>query len=341
MKIQLFEPNIHRNETTFRPYVFIQKQLSEVGIQLCYNASSYDVLLIGQASISDKKKSLQQSVEEGTNLLKKITGNYIIIDGQDSTSLIGTIDVFRNVYNDKKCKLFLKTSYLRDKSLYKKAWNLGRMYWGEGDYSIPDIDLMLPKMKLSGMNWLSTIQPTWNSYNFSKKYDVWAYFQYPMNKDVYEHGYLQSIHYDTFRRELHKQLEKLENKYKIISMKDGNRIPLSEYYELMYNSKIVLAPFGYGEMAPRDIETAMFGNILLKNNMNYIETIPNPYIENETYISLNLDFSNLESVIEYALRDYELKQKFFVENMKEQYIKQNNPINRVMHLYNLLKECNL
>ena len=38
---------------------------------------------------------LSHSVENGLEFLSKISGDYMIVDGQDSTSLIGTYEVFK------------------------------------------------------------------------------------------------------------------------------------------------------------------------------------------------------------------------------------------------------
>ena len=180
IKIKLIEPHIHRNETTFRPFLFAQNQLKEIGIEFT-DGDSYDYEWVGQASIIDKKKSLKESIEKGIEFISKITGDYMIVDGQDATSLIGTVDVFR----ESKAKLFLKNSYLKDFDLYKKGWANGRMYWGKGDYSVPDIDNLKSKMKLSGCNWLHTVQPNWLDYSKEKSYDISCMFGYPTKEPVY------------------------------------------------------------------------------------------------------------------------------------------------------------
>lgn len=341
IKIKLFEPEIHRNETTFRPLLFAQDLFREVGIEFVMNDTSYDFVMVGQASIANKKVSLEQSVENGLNVLNKIKGDYFIVDGQDATTLIGTIDVFRHVYKNNNCKLFLKTSYLKDFDLYKKKWMLGRIYWEKGNYSVPDIDDMKPKMKLVGFNWLSTIQPQWQEYRqIPKDYDIFAMFQYPMNKKVFEHGFLQSAYYDEFRSGLMEKLYQLEKKYKVHRIKDGVRIPQSEYYNRMFTSKITIAPFGYGEMAPRDIESAIVGNVLLKNDMSHVLTIPNPYVENDTYIPIKWDWSDLEEKIDYVLSNYGRPyiNDVYVERMRQKYEEENNFTKRVVHFYNLLKD---
>ena len=95
----------------------------------------------------------------------------MIVDGQDATSLVGTIDVFR----ESKAKLFLKNSYLKDFDLYKQGWANGRMYWGEGNYSVPNIDDYKDKMKLSGTNWGNTFFPNGN-FNFHNYNIILNYF---------------------------------------------------------------------------------------------------------------------------------------------------------------------
>ena len=136
LKIKLYEHDVHRNETTFRPFIMAQDLFRDVGIEFT-NSDTYDYAFVGQASIIDKKKSLQESIEKGVDFCSKITGDYIIVDGQDSTSLIGTIDVFR----ESNAVLFLKNSYLKDFDLYRQGWVNGRMYWGDGEYSVPGYQL--------------------------------------------------------------------------------------------------------------------------------------------------------------------------------------------------------
>ena len=113
IKIKLIEPHIHRNETTFRPFLFAQNTLKDIGIEFT-DSDDYDYAWVAQASIIDKKVSLEQSIEKGVDFISKISGDYMIIDGQDSTSLIGTVDVLR----ESNALLLLKNSYLKDFDLY-------------------------------------------------------------------------------------------------------------------------------------------------------------------------------------------------------------------------------
>jgi len=321
IKIKLYEHDIHRNETTFRPFVKAIDIFKEVGIEFT-TSDDYDYAFVGQASIIDKKKPLKESVEKGLEFVSKITGDYFIVDGQDATTLIGTIDVFR----ESNALLFLKNTYLKDFNLYKQGWANGRYYWGRGEYTVTDIDDLKPKMKLTGCNWLH--------YNKEKPYDVSCMFGYPTKTLVYEHDLCQTDYYDPHRKKL---MDTLGDKYKIAGLVDGERIPIEKYYQKMYESKIIMAPIGYGEMAPRDIEAAMFGSVLMKPDMSYILSEPFVYEDDETYIAVNYDWSNLEEKLDYVLSDYDNIRERLVTNMRKQYEEKYNLQNLVIHLYNILK----
>ena len=57
IKIKLLEKDIHRNETTFRPFIMAQNIFKDVGIEFT-TSDDYDYAFVGQASIINKKKSL-------------------------------------------------------------------------------------------------------------------------------------------------------------------------------------------------------------------------------------------------------------------------------------------
>tara|TARA_Y100000310_G_scaffold178039_1_gene178033 strand:+ start:527 stop:1543 length:1017 start_codon:yes stop_codon:yes gene_type:complete len=328
IKIKLYDSHIHRNETTFRPFLLAKDYFREIGIEFT-DSDDYDYGFVGQASIIDKKKPLKESIEKGLEFVSKITGDYFIVDGQDATTLIGTIDVFRQ----SNALLFLKNTYLKNFDLYKQGWANGRYYWGEGDYSVPDIDQLKPRMKLTGCNWLHTLQPNWLDYSENKSYDLSCMFGYPTKEPVYEHDLCQTDYYDPHRKNL---MNILGDKYKIAGLVDGERIPIEEYYQKMFDSKIIMAPLGYGEMAPRDLESAMFGSVLMKPDVSYILSEPFIYEDDETYVAVKYDWSNLEEKIDYVLSDYNNIRERLVENMRQQYMKKYDLANLVLHFYNLL-----
>ena len=60
---------------------------------------------------------------------------------------------------------------------------------------------------------------------------------------------------------------------------------------------MALSPFGQGEVCYRDFEIPEFGVAMIKPNMDIVNTEPNPYIANETYISVELDWKNLNETV--------------------------------------------
>jgi hypothetical protein len=329
IKIKLYQLNIHRNETTFRPFIMAQNLFKDVGIEFTMS-DDYDYAWIGQASIIDKEVSLNESIDKGIDFVSTITGDYFIVDGQDATTLIGTIDVFR----ESNAKLFLKNSYLKDFDLYKQGWVNGRYYWGKGDYSVPDIDDLKPKMKLTGTNWVGTIKPKWLDYNQDKKYDISCMFSWGDN-DNYEYTNLTSKYYDEHRRVLLEKLSKTN--YNIVRREAGVKIPQQEFYQNMYNSKITTAPIGYGEMAVRDIESAAFGSVLLKPDMSYIDSKPFVYEDGETYIACKYDWSDVEEKVDYILSNYKEIQSRLVENMRARFSDEYSDEKFVLHVYEIFK----
>ena len=83
----------------------------------------------------------------------------------------------------------------------------------------------------------------------------------------------------------------------------NNKINRFSYYNELKNSKIILSPFGLGEITLKDFEVFITGGLLLKPNMNHLMTWPNFYQENKFVIFHNWDLSDLKEKIEFCLSD--------------------------------------
>ena len=59
----------------------------------------------------------------------------------------------------------------------------------------------------------------------------------------------------------------------------------------------MLSPFGWGEICYRDFESAIGGNLLIKPNMDHINTWPNIY-RNDCYFKLDWDYNNIDEINE-------------------------------------------
>lgn len=84
-----------------------------------------------------------------------------------------------------------------------------------------------------------------------------------------------------------------------------DKLSRREFIAELRDSKIVLSPFGYGEITLRDFEIFMNGALMLKPDMSGIETWPDLYRDGETMVAHRWDLSDVESKIEEILSDYD------------------------------------
>lgn len=348
IRILIPELHKHRNETTFRP--FISNDLfKDVGIEFI-SSGRHDMVWIGQASYMDKSKPYHQSIQMGIEYVEQFkNGDVILFDGQDSATLMGSWDVFKET----DAKLLLKnTMYAHSSSGYASCISPnGRMYWAnqyqphtysyKDSYYISYSDIesggKFGNIKLSGTNWLSTLNTNWNiNMSVKKDIDVFAMFQYPAQLN-YEWGVEVSKYYTEHRRRCIDALKNLPDDIKVVTAELG-KVSIEQYYELMSRSKIVIAPFGYGEIAPRDIESTMMGAVLIKPDMGHINTKPNIYSDPKNFISCSWDYSDLSTLILTALEDFGYKQEYYVKNMQRSFDIEYNPENLVVYTYSWINE---
>ncbi|HEY0090745.1 MAG TPA: hypothetical protein VGB37_17980 [Candidatus Lokiarchaeia archaeon] len=81
------------------------------------------------------------------------------------------------------------------------------------------------------------------------------------------------------------------------------RIPKKLYLKTMRSSKAIFSPFGWGEICYRDFEILISGAALIKPNMDHLETWPNIYIKNKTYIPISWKIEDWASEIPKVLSD--------------------------------------
>jgi hypothetical protein len=90
------------------------------------------------------------------------------------------------------------------------------------------------------------------------------------------------------------------------------------YYRELEDAKIVLSPFGWGEVCFRDFEAVISGSLLFKPDMSHLKTWPDVYIPYETYVPLDWDGGDLmDKTLEYLENDAERER--ISKNAYEQY----------------------
>ncbi len=96
----------------------------------------------------------------------------------------------------------------------------------------------------------------------------------------------------------------------------NKRLNKKEYLKNLKNSKISLGSYGWGEICYREFEAVRCGASFVTADMSNIDTWPNIYLKNETYLPYSLDFSDLFDVISELLKNHELRTKF-IKNSQE------------------------
>jgi hypothetical protein len=79
--------------------------------------------------------------------------------------------------------------------------------------------------------------------------------------------------------------------------------PQAAYNREIASSKIVLSPFGWGELCLRDFEAVRAGALLMKPDMSHLETWPDVFVPNETYAPFSWDAEDLVPKAEAWLGD--------------------------------------
>lgn len=91
----------------------------------------------------------------------------------------------------------------------------------------------------------------------------------------------------------------------------GERLPTDKlnrfgYFRELRTSRVIVSPFGLGEITLKDFEVFLTGGMLLKPSMDSVETWPNLFQDDKTMLPLAWDLSDLEQRIEQALSDRDL-----------------------------------
>jgi hypothetical protein len=332
IKVKIMNPFLGRNEPTFRPLFQIKNMLRDYSIDIT-DSDDYDFLFVGMNDFIDKKKSLKESVDYGLENLSKISGDYFLFDGSDSTSLMGAYEVF-----EKSQALYLfKNQMFHTREEYKTPYAFNKYFFGTGSeldlsYDIPEEQWK--KIKLTGWNFISLLNYTdkFQPISSNKEFDICAMF-YSNHKYNEDHLVRNDLLYNNHRGLVLEKLNTMQNKYKIASGKK----PFNEYINILSNSKILISPFGMGEIGQKDWESIITGAIIIKPDMSKINTKPNIFVDNDTYLSVNYNWQDLEEKIDYILTNFKDLNENINQNIRKKYITEYSHETLCLHWYNIFK----
>lgn len=214
-------------------------------------------------------------------------------------------------------KAFFKSQVYADKTLYQTPLYGNRLYTdfyhrhiGINDETVPELDSILDSEELS------KIQVSWNigfarCFNFYGEYIASLYNRFPstllLSISPMFHEVSKRRTRDTYTRmglNFPRETVGYQRAQLALLMGKQPRVSRAQYYKEMKQSKVVVSPFGWGEINNRDFEAFIYGCLLLKPSMDHLETYPNFFIERETYISYKWDLSDMKDVIEDAVHHY-------------------------------------
>ncbi|NLE06000.1 MAG: hypothetical protein GX638_14540, partial [Crenarchaeota archaeon] len=286
--------------------------MSKEGFIKLFNKTSYDIVFLAYHH-SQKVGMSQLSSDDRAEVLgylKAKTKTLCWLDTSDSTGTC-SFDVLPFVdYYFKKQLLVNRDDYYRE--LYG-----GRIWcdYYHNKYGINDDDLSLLHYKLLDKRYENKIKISWNvglgdlftkekwrKIIFRRKYAPFK-FTYPTTSRQFDVHYRGSTSKSLALYQRNKIIELL-NKTESITMPDiSKKVPYKNYVRELRNSRLLISPFGWGEICGRDFEAFMYGATLIKMDMSHLVTYPNFYISNETYIPIKWDFSNFDSTITYLMTE--------------------------------------
>ena len=336
IKVKILNPTKCRNEPTFRPLLFVKDMLRDYSIDIT-DSNDYDFLFVGMKDFYDKNKSLKDSTDWGLENLNKITenGDYFLFDGQDSTSIMGSYEVFEQ----SNAIYMFKNQTLNNREDYKTPYSLSKWFFGSDNECGVSYDITKNKwdrIKLSGYN-LGSLLPHYHDFqpiNNNKTIDMCAIYSANHNYSE-EHKFRNDLFYTKHRDGAWSILNDMKNKHDVRTAK----LPFQEYIKVLHNSKLSLSPFGMGEICFRDFECMQWGTVIVKPDMSMVRTKPNIYIEDETYISVKPDWSDLEEKTKKVLGNFKYY-SYIVSNLREKFKEEYSSNNLCLHWYDIFKNLN-
>ncbi|GHV70290.1 hypothetical protein AGMMS49928_17510 [Spirochaetia bacterium] len=137
------------------------------------------------------------------------------------------------------------------------------------------------------------------------------------NRSIAVHARIDPVASESISYQRRLYLERISGDQRFLT----GMVNQNQYYRELNDSKIVLSPFGWGEVCFRDFEAIISGALLLKPDMSHLKTWPDVYIPYVTYVPVNWDGTDIIEKTETYLAD-EAERKRITQNAFEQYQKE-------------------
>ena len=309
------------------PLIVFKDEIQDAGINITLvdqadpDISEADVVAIDSKQFRDVPLDQQSRIQELVNSFRHSNLKIIWFDTTDSTGTLQS-DMFPVV--DK----YMKAQILRDKTRYQRRIYSGREHseYYFNTCGIIDTDTVSINKPISTDD-VAKLGVSWNS--GLADYSTYGPLKMSLYRRIHWSGLLsypmESKSYARIRKnDLSARFGVRYNKATVRYQREQIRKLLSDrlnthklsrrgYMIELRQSKIVLAPFGWGVITLKDFEVFLTGGMLLKPSMEHMETWPNFYTDGITYRSHDWDLTDLEKEIEWALENSEERQAIAAE----------------------------
>ena len=251
-----------------------------------------------------QEENVQKYMKYFMESFHNFKGKIITLDNYDSTgrcdfSIIPIID------------LYIKKQFLSDFDLYHNSYVGGNIFF---DYFIKNHEAIIPDYNNQKYKneYRKKLCLGWNlgtCHSLIKELYEQEYFNNQRDRKIDIHCRCEMWKdeiVNTWRSKSIDIITKMDN-YNVVST--GEKIHFKKYMTELYNSKICVSSFGWGEICFRDFEAIICGSLLIKQDMGHVQTEPNIYIPYETYVPIKWDLSDLADKCKYYLNNNEERRR--------------------------------
>lgn len=160
----------------------------------------------------------------------------------------------------------------------------------------------------------SLLRKPWPWERSEKKVDIVCHVSYGPKANFEWYGELRKRAID--------KLQLLNDQYKLAisgEFLEDRTVSRKQYRRDMKEARIAVAPFGWGELSPRDYEAVCNNCLLVKPLVEHIATEPNIFVAGETYVPVQWDFADLIEKCQYYLAHPEEANRI-VQNARNTYV---------------------
>lgn len=301
------------------PLVRNRRHLAEAGIRLRLfrrpepALCDCDFLLLDSKLYSSRWETETDSVLAEIVSYRERIKHVIYLDLMDST---GWVHVRALPY----VTLYGKSQLLHDRSLYGQAHYGYRLHtdYYHHHFKVED-EAPVWSEPVTDPALLARLAVTWNAglgdYSWSGRYRQALYQRLPLSallrpprptaRPALERPNTVSCRIGTSYHRPSVAFQRQCLREKLERFLQTNRLSRRAYLRELRQSRIVLSPFGYGEICYRDFETFLAGALLLKPSMEHLDTWPPFWEAGKTYLAHDWTLEGVDVLLQQILSRYQ------------------------------------